>query len=796
MLIALLAFHILVATAVGLLGRWLGPKVFLVAALAPLSTAIAAGWLEFTGATPHSEVMPWAGGLDLTLSFRVDAFSLVFLALIGGIGALIFVYSAWYFGRRSDIGQVAATMVVFAMAMAGVASADNLVALYVFWELTSVCSYLLIGMDDRKQPARAAALQALLVTALGGLVMLAGFVILAGQSGTWLLSGVLTAAPGGPIAAVGVALVLVGAFTKSAQAPFHFWLPGAMAAPTPVSAYLHSATMVKAGVFLVARMAPAFATVHAFWRPLLLTVGVVTMLLGGWKALRQHDLKLLLAHGTVSQLGMLVAVFGAGVPELTMAGVTLLVAHACFKATLFMVVGVVDHSAGCRDLRFLRGVGKALPVVALAGALSSASMAGLPPLVGFISKEAVYEGFLHGAEHGLGPLGYAALAGVIAGSVLTFAYGWRLVGGMFGWGAKQPLSGSSLELPEEKPDAHVHHSPGVGLVLPLLVLTVATVLFGLFPSLLGRTVVPAAVALDASVGGYLALWHGFNLPLGLSVGTVALGAALVLAAPLVQKVVRRRGEQLGPLVYRYAVRGLQGVAIRVASITQSGSLPVYLLVILTAVVGTPAVVVLAGGGVALRPPDGPVPWLEVFAALVIAVSAVTVLRSRRRFGAVLALGAVGTGITVLYLAIGAPDLALTQLMVEILSVAVFMLVLRHLPDWFRPDRYLPGRFLRVAVALLVGTVMTVLTLVTVGARTGATIAEEFLARSLSEGGGRNVVNVILVDFRGFDTMGEIAVLMVCGLGIASLVAAGRLAGTPHSVPLDGESEEQVGGEPK
>ncbi|MDP9020709.1 MAG: Na+/H+ antiporter subunit A, partial [Actinomycetota bacterium] len=431
MLALLLALHAALALAATALGRRLGPRVFLVCALAPGATAAwaaarAAGVLDGSAIT---QVLPWVPGLGLDVSLRLDGFALLMVALVSGIGAVIFAYSRWYFSPRPGLGRFAGVLTAFAGSMLGVVLADNLLLLYVFWELTSITSYLLIGFEDEKGSARAAALQAILVTSAGGLAMLAGFVILGQAAGTYSLSGILADPPSGGLVGAGLVLVLLGACTKSAQVPFHFWLPAAMAAPTPVSAYLHSATMVKAGVYLIARLAPAFAAGHVFWRPLVMGLGVATMLVGGWRALRQHDLKLLLAHGTVSQLGFMVVLVGAGIPELTFAGAALIVAHGLFKAALFMVAGIVDHQAHTRDLRVLSGLGRRMPAVAAVAAVAAASMAGVPLLLGFLSKEAAYEALLH--AH-LGTGGSLALAGVVAGSVLTLAYGGRFLLGGFG----------------------------------------------------------------------------------------------------------------------------------------------------------------------------------------------------------------------------------------------------------------------------------------------------------------------------------------------------------------------------
>ena len=390
MLPALLGLHALLAALVPFVARRLGGRVFALAAVAPGATLL---WLlaqapaVLDGDTVTSNAA-WVPEIGLTADLRLDGLGLLMGALIAGVGVLVFAYSRWYFDvDREDLGRFAGTLLAFAGSMLGVVLADNLLLLFVFWELTSVTSYLLIGFEDTKGTSRASALHALLVTGAGGLAMLAGFVILGQAAGGYSLAELLADPPGGGAVPAALVLVLLGAFTKSAQAPFHGWLPGAMAAPTPVSAYLHSATMVKAGVYLIARFAPAFADV-ALWRPLVVTVGIATMVLGGYRALRQHDLKLLLAFGTVSQLGFMVTLVGFGEPDLAFAGAAVILAHGLFKAALFMVVGIIDHHAHTRDLRKLDGLGRELPGLLVISVVAAASMAGVPPMAGFVAKEA------------------------------------------------------------------------------------------------------------------------------------------------------------------------------------------------------------------------------------------------------------------------------------------------------------------------------------------------------------------------------------------------------------------------
>ena len=437
-MLVLLALHLGLAVAAPLLGRRLGRRVFYVVGLAPLATAVWAA-TRAAGVVDGDDVRSttaWVPGLDLTLDLRLDALGLLMVALVAGVGTLVFLYCTQYFSASDPgVGRFAAVLTGFAGAMLGLVLADDVLLLYVFWELTSVTSFLLIGYSDEEEESRRAAVQALLVTTFGGLVMLLGLLLLSLEAGTTSLSAMLAEPPRGTTTAVALVLVLLGAFTKSAQVPFHPWLPAAMAAPTPVSAYLHAAAMVKAGVYLVARFAPAFAAV-AVWRPLVITVGLATMLVGGWRALRQTDLKRLLAFGTVSQLGFLFVLVGAGTREAALAGAAVLLAHGLFKACLFLSVGVIDHETGTRDVRVLSGLSRTMPVLFVSATIAAASMAAVPPLFGFIAKEAAYEAFLHGDGWDL-----LTLAGLFAGSVLTGAYSARFVWGAF---AAKRLSELSL----------------------------------------------------------------------------------------------------------------------------------------------------------------------------------------------------------------------------------------------------------------------------------------------------------------------------------------------------------------
>ena len=707
----------------------LGSRVFLLGAVAP---GVALIWAWTTSASlgaggVRSESWSWVPQLGLELSFRFDGLTFLMWALIAGIGVLVFVYAASYMSPGPGLGRFAATMLLFGVAMLGVVSSDNLLALFLFWELTSVTSFLLIGTNDDKAAARSGALQALLITGAGGLAMLGGFVLLGQAAGTYSLSELLADPPRGGVVDVAIVLVLVGALTKSAQVPFHSWLPRAMNAPTPVSAYLHSATMVNAGVYLVARLSPGFAEV-APWRPIVIGCGAATMLVGGYRAMRQFDLKLVLAYSTISQLGLMMVLFGVGTEATTFAGVTLLVAHGVFKAALFMVVGVIDHQTHTRDLRVLGGVARAWPAVTVVAALAAASMAGLPPMLGFLAKEEALASLVELDTSWALPL----LAVVVVGSMLTVAYSARFL-----WGACGPQLVSTVR--DQDYREPVSAVPSAWFVAPAAILAGGGLLFGVAPGLVGGAIEGAAESMWPPSGHHLALWHGFTLALGLSALVIAGGAALFWQ--------RRRIEELQDEVptlpsaqggYERSLRGVLHAADVVTGVVQNGSLPVYLGVILSTFALAAGVPLLAG--IDLPPLRLAASPLQLLVGVLVVVAACAAALARRRFAAVVLVGVVGYGMAGLYLLQGAPDLAITQLLIETLGIVVFVLVVRHLPARFDPVRIRGSQLPRVAVAVVAALVVFAVTMAVAG-RSERTVAEGYLARSYPEGGGNNLVNV-------------------------------------------------------
>jgi multicomponent Na+:H+ antiporter subunit A len=765
-MLLLVVGHFLAAAVAPALVRLLGRRAFLFLALVP---TVAFAWaLAWTGRVADGavaiQVVEWVPALDLDLAFAMGSLQWALTLVVTGIGAPVLAYCAWYFAdSEPGLSSFAGHFVAFAGAMLGLVVADDLLLLYVFWELTTVFSYLLIGHDPTRRASRAAGTQALIVTTLGGLAMLVGVLLIGADAGTFRITALLADPPTGAATTVAVVLLLIGAISKSALFPFHFWLPGAMAAPTPVSAYLHAAAMVKAGVYLVALAGPAFAGVPG-WHAVLLSLGLVTMLLGGWRALRQLDVKLLLAYGTVSQLGFLLVIVSIGTRAAALAGLAMLVAHALFKAALFLVVGIVDRQTGTRDLRRLSGVGRRAPVLAGAAVLAGASMAGLPPLTGFVAKESVYGALIgvarHGDSAGLGPVvGWTVLVGVVLGSALTVAYTARFL-----WGTFATKSDTTA--------CEVPPIPAGFLAAPVL-LGVLSLGLGFLSG--SQNAMFAHYSDQFRAGGHqagLALWHAPGLALVLSLVSLGLGLALFGGrerVAVLQSVLAVRWS--AERSYLALLRRLDRLAVEVTGLTQRGSVAIYLSVILVVVVLLPgsALVAAAGGTVEVVRWDSPG---QLVVAAVIVVAAVLTVRSRRRLKAVLLVGVTGYGTAMLFLLHGAPDLALTQVLVETVSLVVFVLVLRRLPEYFTDRPLTRGRYWRIAIGTLVATAVAGFMLVATGARTATPVSAAFPEEAVRFGGGRNIVNVTLVDIRAWDTMGEIAVLVAAATGVASLVFLG------------------------
>ncbi len=797
-MLLIIALHFVVALVAPLFFRRMGRHAFYLLAAVPAGSFI---WLICRHDAVHSpgptgvptQLLEWVPALKLELAFRMDPLAWVMCLLVLGVGTLVLAYCAHYFKTDdADLGAFGAQLLAFAGVMFGLVTADDLILLYIFWELTSILSYLLIGYARTRIAARRAALQALLVTTFGGLAMLVGLVMLGQAAGTFRISKVLELAPdllrgtlsgesaGGAAPAIGVALVLilVGAMSKSALVPFHFWLPGAMAAPTPVSAYLHAAAMVKAGIYLIARLAPGFAQ-EPSWQITVTVLGLGTMLAGGWRALRQHDLKLILAYGTVSQLGFLTVVVGLGNRDAALAGLALLLAHGLFKAALFLVVGIIDHQTGTRDIRRLSGVFRSAPRLGVVAVIGAASMAGIPPLAGFVAKESVYEAFIQRAQDS--QLGTAVLIGLGLGSVLTFAYSARFIWGGFADKpfadrnpAGTPVGNRSIGKRGNGIATAFKPVPWGFLAAPAI-LSALTILYGLFPGAVDGWIAPYAQLFPAEThdgGAHLALWHGLTPALGLTLMTVAAGLLLFAG----RTTVARLQDKIYPLLdaekgYRKIILALDGAAVWITGRTQRGSLFFYLAVILSTAIVLDVAALLA----AWRPlPDtlyfvDPGSPVQIIAAVGIILGALAAVQANKRFLAVLMVSVTGYGIALIFALQGAPDLALTQMLVETIILVACVLAMRSLPARLRERTAGSHRWIRLLLGAAFGTTMIFVALTAMGSRVDSPVSLDFPKLAYEGGGGLNIVNVTLVDIRAWDTFGEISVLAIAATGVASLI---------------------------
>ena len=726
---------------------------------AAVSAALAVWFASFAPRIGAGEAAFWAvewlPALGVSLAFRLDGLSLAFALLVTGVGAVVLIYVPAYFRSDRRLWRLLALLGLFEAAMLGLVTADDAVALFVFWEMTTVTSWLLVGFDHDKAEARAKAWQALLVTGLGGLALLAGLVALGQVYGAWRLSE-MAASPVDARDAAGypaiLALILLGCFTKSAQVPFHFWLPNAMAAPTPVSAYLHSATMVKAGVYLLGRLTPELGGTD-LWIWSLTLAGGATMLLGAARAIGQTDLKLMLAYTTVSGLGSLVMFLGGADPIAIAAASTFLVVHAFYKAALFLVVGILDKKAGSRDLHALGGLARAMPLTFGATALAAFSMAGFPPLLGFIGKELKYEGALAVASE---PWLVAAVA--VMANALLVALGVIIV--------VKPFFG-----PRRAPNP-APADPSLALMLGPALLAMAGLAAGLAPGVLEASMVqPMARAISgAPITVELKLYHGVNVPLMLSLGTFALGALFYAIAPVMRRwlAVAARTAPTAEGGYDCAMAGLKAGAAALTGALQTGRLTLYL----RWSGGTLAALLLGAtmlGGGAAWPAVEPLSALEAGVLLLIAGGALSLPFATSRVAAVSSLGVVGAGAAVVFALYGAVDVAMTQLLVETLVVVIVAVALSRLPR-LTPSRSGPGAIL---IAIAGGLGATLALLAALAAPFDRRLTAFFEDAAWSEAYGRNVVNVILVDFRALDTFGEIAVVALAAVAALAALKAGR-----------------------
>lgn len=762
-MVMLLLTHFVAAMAAPFMIRRWGASTLYALALVPASSAAYAA-AQTTAAFGQGveTTIRWVPLLDLELAFRLDALSWLLALIVGGVGALVLVYSGRYFhADAAKTARFGGMFLGFSGAMLGVVLSDHTLGFYVFWELTSVMSFLLIGFHYSRKPARNAARQALLVTGGTALAMFAGFVMLgATPGGSYRFSTLIPALragtldPTSPLVVTAGLLILLGAFAKSAQVPFHFWLPGAMAAPTPVSAYLHAAAMVKAGVYLIMRIVPG-ATLIPSWSAIAVTVGFATMIVGAYRALKQRDLKLILAYGTVSQLGLMTAAAGFGSAPALAAAAVILTAHSLFKSSLFLTVGAVESSTGTRDLWELSGLAKKLPWLAAFAGLAALSMAGVPVTTGYLGKEAFVSTLFHGSgaawTTGRGWVDPSLLTVLVVGSALSIAYAWR-----FWWGA---FGTKDIRVTMTVKPVPFAMSGPIGVLALGALLGVAPQAF----QLLGQSItqeLPGHVHVE--------LWSGLG-PALLTALIVIFGAALAFFRPVVSRLQRATTFPIAAVhVYAWLVRELEVGATRITALMQRGSLPAELATIFT------AAIVVAFYGLqetdamfaATHLWDSP---LQLGIVIVGSIAAIITVTSLRRTRAVLAVGAVGMTVSLLFASYGAPDLALTQMAVEAVSVVVFILVLRKLPSHFSHRPLLTSRFVKLLIAIGAGAAFSIGGYFAFSARIHDPASALMPLEALNFGYGHNIVNVILVDIRAWDTVGELSVLLVTATGVASLI---------------------------
>ncbi|MCC6458168.1 MAG: DUF4040 domain-containing protein [Caldilineaceae bacterium] len=726
-----------------------------------------------------SATLPWSSLLGLELALRVDGLAIFFGLIVTVIGAAIALYTGYYFEDEPRQGYFYAMLFLFMVSMLGLVWADNLLAIFVFWEGTSITSYLLIGFNDSDKEAQDGARRAFLVTGLGGLAMLLGMVLLGTSAETYTISELLVI-PGlsaTPVASAAIVLILLGAFSKSAQFPFHFWLPGAMSAPTPASAYLHSATMVKAGIYLLARLHPALSD-HPIWFWGLLLVGGTTMVVGAVLSVGQYDIKALLAYATVSQLGVFVMLLAFRDPTAHTALIVGILAHALYKGSLFMVAGIIDHATGTRDLRRLANLSRHLPLLTLVALLAGLSMAGLPPMFGFIAKELLIENFVQVSAAML-VIGWVGETFAVIAAAFTVGASFIMLWEVF----------FRREATDSQP-AHIHHPPSIFFVLaPLLLVLLNLAIPFLLAQVEGVIFAPAIRSVAATaVEVHLALWHGINLTLMLSIVAIVLGLLIFAARAPLRRYLSNLPDALnGAKLWEQTVQGTYELAnwatLHIQGVTL---LQQARNILITGVVAMIFALISARWNV-----DFPIDWTEwpyafevIMAALTIFGALITV-NAPTRLGSIISLGAVGITITLFFVFHSAPDLALTQLLVDILTVVLLILVFYRIPPTKAEALPKETGYRNLVLSAFVGFLGFFFVLFSVSQPLYPVIGDYFSLNAVPLGHGGNIVNVILVDFRAFDTFGEISVLAIAAIGGYAVLRAGLFRFRPL-VPDEGE----------
>jgi multicomponent Na+:H+ antiporter subunit A len=739
-------------------GRWLKGSLAWLCGLLPLSLFLYfSQFLGKTGAQGIAFHYPWIPSAGINFDFHLDGLSLLFSLLITGIGSLVFFYSSYYLKGHEYLDRFYSYLGFFMAAMLGLVLSDNLIVLFIFWELTSISSFFLIGFNNEDASSRKSALLALGITGGGGLLLFAGILLIGQIGGTYSFQELLVSdmiMQEGLFYGLILFFVFAGAFTKSAQFPFHFWLPGAMKAPTPVSTYLHSATMVKAGIYLLARFNPLLGN-HPYWNNTLLIVGGLTMLYAAFHTLFRTDLKSILAYSTIAALGVLVFLIGAGTQEAMMAAVTFILVHALYKAALFLITGIIDHETGTRDVSRLSGLFKVLMPVGIAGLLAALSNAGFPPFFGFVGKDLIYEAALHHPHYS----GLLITASIITNILLLYAGFQAGIKPFFG---SLSTEFKGLQLP----------SPF--LWIPPLLLGILSFGLGVFPFLAdGSLLNPAALSLAGNVEILpLKLWHGFNTVFWLSVATIALGFILyrfIKPSSKKEKLIQRF-EKFSPLTLIYKVGDLFSALSKLYTRTlQNGYLRLYVLTTLSVLCMLLGYKLLTDISISLDFKS--LTEITVYEAMILIIMFIAILLSvfsKSRLAAIASMGVVGFSVCLLFVFYSAPDLAMTQFAIDTLTVVMFVLIIYRLPRYLAYSNKLV-RLRDGLVSIVFGSLITLLVLEVLNAPMNKQTAEYYADNAYILAKGKNVVNVILVDFRGLDTMVEITVLSIAAIGVYSLL---------------------------
>lgn len=739
---------------------------------------------NISNGTTISDTVQWIPSMGINFDVVIDGLSLLFALLITGIGSLVVLYSIFYLSKEKEkLHNFYVYLLLFMGAMLGVVLSDNLIVLYTFWEFTSLSSFLLIGYWYHRERSRYGAQKSMLITVFGGLSMLGGIVLLYVMGGTFSIRELIAQAGtliNHDLFIAAAILVLLGAFTKSAQFPFHIWLPDAMEAPTPVSAYLHSATMVKAGLYLVARLSPLFAT-EGVWLWLVSGIGLLTLVWGSFSAVRQTDLKGILAFSTVSQLGLIMSLLGLGAaalhyPQLddniyiatTVAAVFHLINHATFKGSLFMVVGIVDHETGTRDIRKLGGLMSLMPVTFTIALIGTFSMAGLPPFNGFLSKEMFFTGMLSVLTLDIFNLEtWGIIFPVVAwiASVFTFTYSMIIVFKTF-----------TGKLQTEKLEKKPHEAP-VGMLISPIILAALVVIFGLFPNILTDSIIlPAASAIlgDVMPADYhihISMWHGFQPELFMTIGVVLLGIILYKTWPKWKFVYKPFTEKWSfNSLYNNSLKYMEYSSNKLAVNTMTGSIRNYLVYIFFFMIVSLGFTLFWKDAFALSLENtAPIGFYELVLAVIIAIGAISIIFVKSRLTSIIVLGSVGYTVSLFFVLFRAPDLALTQLVIETVSTALFLLCFYHLPKNFRKEERIRFKMTNFVISLGVGIIVALIALSASSSKLFDSISQYYVETTYTEAGGQNMVNVILVDYRGLDTMFEITVLGIAALGIYGMI---------------------------